>query len=162
MRGDGGRSRTQWRESKSRRHMCSRRHRPKRLGGRLGGVVPQEKDHNAVAEERPEGAASSLLEPFRRRLHIAYCPYGVRELQPPRSSTLARSDGEIIPGIQDHERVQRRRNSRRRATRMWPTTASGPKTLPEQARRKNCKEIVTISADDDSMGDCEEQKGFFS
>ena len=45
---------------------------------------------------------------------------------------------------------------------MWPTAASGPKTLPEQARRKNCKEIVTISADDDPRGDCEEQKGFFS
>ena len=38
-----------------------------------------------VAEERPQGIASSLLEPFRWRMQIAYCQYGVRELQPPRS-----------------------------------------------------------------------------
>ena len=57
-----------------------KRHRPKRLGGREGGVVPQEKDHNEVAEERLQGIASSLLEPFCRRIQIAYCHYGVREL----------------------------------------------------------------------------------
>ncbi len=39
---------------------------------------------------------------------------------------------------------------------MWPTAASGPKTLPEQARRIYCKEIVTISADDDPRGDYKE------
>ena len=44
---------------------------------------------------------------------------------------------------------------------MWPTAVSGPKTLPEQARRIYCKGIVTISAADDPKGDCEEQKGFF-
>ena len=49
-----------------------------------------------------------------------------------------------------------------RATRTWPTAASGPKTRPEQARKIYCKEIVTISADDDPMGECEEQKGVFS
>jgi hypothetical protein len=64
--------------------------------------------------------------------------------------------------MQDQERVQRRKNSRGRATRPWPTAASGPKTLPEQARRIYYREIVTISADDDPMGDCEEHEGFFS
>ena len=48
-----------------------------------------------------------------------------------------------------------------RATRTWPTAASGPKTLPEQARRIYCRKILTISADDDPMGDCEEHKGVF-
>ncbi len=38
-----------------------------------------------VAEERPQGTTSSLLELYRRRLQISYCQYGVRELQPPRS-----------------------------------------------------------------------------
>jgi len=45
---------------------------------------------------------------------------------------------------------------------MWLTAASGPKTLPEQARRIYCKEIATISAVDEPKGDCEEQKGIFS
>ncbi len=76
-------------------------------------------------------------------------------------STLARSDGEILLGIQDQERAQRRKDSRGRATRTWTTAASGPKTLPHQARRIYRKEIVTIFPDDDAMGDCEEQKGFF-
>ena len=79
----------------SRRHRCPRRHRTNRPGGRQGGVVPQEKDHNVVAEERSQGIASSLLEPSRRRLQIENRQYGVRELQPPRSSTPARSDEEI-------------------------------------------------------------------
>ncbi len=73
----------------------------------------------------------------------------------------ARSDMEIRPGIQYTERVQRRKNSRGRATRTWPTAASGPKTLTEQARRIYCREIVTIPADDDPMGGNEEQKGVF-
>ncbi len=65
-----------------------------RLGEEHGGWLPHKK-----------GTAVSWLadtvETLRRRRQIAYCQYGVRKLQPPRSSTPTRSDGENRPGIQD-------------------------------------------------------------
>jgi hypothetical protein len=71
-----------------------------------------------VAEERPQGIASSLLEPFRWRMQIAYCQYGVRELQPPRSLLRPGPTGRLGQEYKTrNERVQRRKNSRGRAAR---------------------------------------------
>ena len=58
-----------------RRQRCSGDTDTKRQGGRQGGVVPQQEDHIFVAEKRPQGVASALLELFRRLLHIAYRTY---------------------------------------------------------------------------------------
>ena len=46
------------------RHRCLGDTDSIRPGGRQGGVVPQEEDHSVVAEERPQGTASTLLELF--------------------------------------------------------------------------------------------------
>ena len=54
------------------RHRCSGDTDPKRTGGRQGGFVLQEEDHNVVVVERPQGTASALLELFQRLLQIAY------------------------------------------------------------------------------------------
>ena len=79
MEGDGGRSRTLRRsvqETAAAAIGVFVDTNPTRSGGSHEGVVPQEKDHNVVAEERPPGTASSLLEHFRRRQQIAYCQKG--------------------------------------------------------------------------------------
>ena len=113
-----------------------------------------------VAEERPQGTASSLLEPSRRRMQIEYRQYGVRELQPPRSSTLARSDEEIRPGIQDQdefsgEKTQGESNA---------TVADGG-IGSQNSAGAGAENILQGERDDlrrrRPRGDCEEQKGFF-
>jgi hypothetical protein len=124
-----------------------------RLGGEHGGRLPHKK-----------GTAVSWLldtvETLRRRREIVYCQYGVRELQPPRSSTPARSDGEIRPGIQDQERVWRRRTRGGEQRERGRRRHRDPK-LCRSRRGESCREIVTISADSDQGRLRGADRGFF-
>ena len=119
-----------------------------RPGGEHGGWLPLKKG-NAVSW------LDDTVETLRRRRQIVYCEYGVRELQPSRSSTPARSDGEIRPGIQDQERVRRRTTRGGEQRERGRRRHRDPK-LCRSRRGESCKEIVTISADDNPRGDCEE------
>ncbi len=67
---------------------------PKRLGEEQGDGCLARKGPRCSGRGEAVGDCVFTVESFRRWLQIAYWQYGVRELQPPRSATPARSDGE--------------------------------------------------------------------
>ena len=145
-----------------RRHRCSGDTDPKRQGGRRGGVVLQEEDHSALAEERPQGTVSALLELFRRLLQIAHRTYRVRELEQPRSfysglvqrgesNKTTRPGGSTERSTQEGE--QRARGRRRRRV---------PEPLHRSSRSPLQGKISSIFAADAPQGRLLDAGGGFS
>ncbi len=133
-----------------RHHRCSGDTDHKRPGGRQGCVVPQEEDHSGVAEERPQGIASALLELFRRLLQIAYRTYWVRDLQQPRSF----HSGPVRRGEAD--KTTRPRMSLREDKLKGESNESvaegdiGLQTSARRGRREyTAQAIATITSDED-------------
>ena len=115
-----------------------------------------------MAEERPQGIASALLELFRRLLQNAYRTYWVRELQQSRSFhsgpvRRGASDRTTRPGMSSRDEELKGESAESVAD-----GGIGPKTLPDAGEKK-----TPHNARDDRLrrrprGDCEERVGVFT
>ena len=113
-----------------------------------------------MAEERPQGIASALLELFRRLLQNAYRTYWVRELQQSRSFhsgpvRRGAADRTTRPGMSSGKEELKGESAE--------TVADGGiglKTLPDAGEENNRTEIGKISFDAD-QGRLQERVGGF-